>query len=281
MSGVWTIARLTFDGAVRRRVLWALLLLGGAFLALYALGLAVMRGAWEQNTYITNNPQVAETGKNFFLVAGLYAANFLIVMMTVLISIDTLAGEIGNETIQSIAVKPVRRVEIVLGKWLGFAGILAVYIALIAGGVMLLMLLFFGYVAPKPLIGIGILYLESLLLLSLTFLFGTRLSALACGAVAFGLHGVAFIGGWVGQFGTWTFSEGAQDVGRFSQIIMPTEALWRYAAAQMQPPSLGLARFASPFSGGASPGSGIVGYALAFAAIALLLAAWQFHRRDL
>ncbi len=281
MKGVWTIARLTFDGAARRRVLWALLLLGGAFLALYALGLAVVRGAWEENGFVSGNPQLAEVARNFFLMAGLYAANFLIVMMTVLISIDTLAGEINTETIQSIAVKPVRRVEIVLGKWLGFAGILAVYIVLIVGGVMLLVLLFAGYVAPQPLIGIGLLYLESLLLLSLTFLFGTRLSTLACGAVVFGLHGVAFLGGWVGQFGSLLASDGARDIGRFSQAIMPTEALWRYAAAQMQPSFLGLARFASPFSGGASPGSAVVVYAIAFGAIALLLAIGQFNRRDL
>jgi len=287
MTGVWTIARLTFDSAARRRVLWALLLLGGAFLGLYLLGLLALRSGIETarsvigNTLTAEDQRIFEVGLNFVLMAGLYAANFLIVMMTVLISIDTLAGEINNETIQSIAVKPVRRTEIVLGKWLGFAAILAVYILLIAGGAMMLVRLVLGYIAPNPLAGIGIMYLESLMLLGLTFLFGTRLSMLACGAVVFGLHGVAFVGGWVGQFGSMLFSEGARNVGKASQLILPTEGLWRYAAARMQPSFAGLPRFASPFSGGGAPSSDIIGYAVVFGAVALALAVWQFNRRDL
>jgi prolipoprotein diacylglyceryltransferase len=49
----------------------------------------------------------------------------------------------------------------------------------------------------------------------------------------------------------------------------------------MQPSSANLIQFPSPFSGGVSLGGGVVGYAIAFGIIALLLAIWQFHRRDL
>ncbi|HJW84537.1 MAG TPA: ABC transporter permease [Anaerolineae bacterium] len=280
MTGVWTIARLTFDGAARRRVLWALSLLGLAALGLYALGLATVRSGLDSG-FGPDDPRILEAGQNFLMMAGLYAANFLIVMMTVLISLDTLAGEIHNETIQSLAVKPLRRVEIVLGKWLGFAGILGVYIALLDGGIMLLVAAILGYAAPKPLIGIGVMYLESVLLLSLTMLAGSRLSMLAGGAVVFGLHGVAFIGGWVGQFGSLLGSAGATNIGKVANLILPTEGLWRYAAAQMQSSLFGLARFASPFTVGGAPGAEIIVYAAAFSAAALLLAIWQFNRRDL
>jgi ABC-type transport system involved in multi-copper enzyme maturation permease subunit len=283
MMGIWTIARLTFDGAARRRVLWALLLLGVAGLLLYALGLAFVYG--EAEGFIQQDPDspMVQVGLNFFLMAGLYAANFLIVMVTVLISIDTIAGEISNETIQSVAVKPVRRIEIVLGKWLGFAGILGVYSLLMVGGVMLLCRAIMGYAAPKPLVAFGVIYLESLLLLSVAFLGGTRLSTLANGAVVFGLHGLAFIGGWVGQFGALLSSDGARNIGKVSQAIMPTEGLWRYAASEMQPQLGGalLTRFSSPFSAGGAPGSEIISYAILFGAAALLLAVWQFNRRDL
>ena len=59
---------------------------------------------------------------NFLAMAGLYVVNFLVVMMTVLTSVDTLAGEIASGTMQAVATKPLRRFEIVLGKWLGFGG---------------------------------------------------------------------------------------------------------------------------------------------------------------
>jgi hypothetical protein len=81
----------------------------------------------------------------------------------------------------------------------------------------------------------------------------------------------------------------AHNVGKVSQLIMPTEALWRRAAAEMQPVQVGglfgapsgLATALSPFSAGGAPGPEIVTYTLAFGAIALLLALWQFSRRDL
>ena len=44
------------------------------------------------------------------------------------VTADTLAGEISTGTIQAVVAKPVRRVEIVLGKWLGFAALLALYL---------------------------------------------------------------------------------------------------------------------------------------------------------
>jgi hypothetical protein len=37
------IARLTFDEALRRKMIWAVLLLSGIFLALYAFGFQILR----------------------------------------------------------------------------------------------------------------------------------------------------------------------------------------------------------------------------------------------
>ena len=78
---------------------------------------------------------------NFLLMAGMYVVNFLTAMMTVLTSVDTLSGEISSGTIHTLVSKPVRRWEIVLGKWLGFAGMLTLYLLLMAGGVMLIVYL--------------------------------------------------------------------------------------------------------------------------------------------
>lgn len=287
--GIWVIARLTYREAARKRVLWALLLLGLLFLVVYGLGLAAVKGELDEEFTSEGMRQVVPLVENFFLMAGLYAANFLIVMITVLISIGTLAGEIGDGTIQSIAVKPLRRAQIVIGKWLGFAGMLAGYTLLTTGGVMLLAALIMGYNTPNPVLGMSLIYLESLLLLSLTFLGGTRLAPIANGAVAFGLHGLAFIGGWVGQFGVLIGNAAARNVGTVSNLIMPTEGLWRYAAAQMQPTTSGslfgvpirVIQTFSSFSGGGAPGSEIVIYSLIVTILGLAAALWLFERRDL
>jgi ABC-2 type transport system permease protein len=43
--------------------------------------------------------------------------------MATLLGADTLAGEINSGTIQVIVTKPIRRSDVVFGKWLGFAGL--------------------------------------------------------------------------------------------------------------------------------------------------------------
>src|SRR6266542_1385722 len=74
---------------------------------------------------------------NVFMMMGLYAVTFLSIAMAALLGADTLAGEINSGTIQTIATKPIRRADVVLGKWLGFAGLLGLYVLLLGGGIVL------------------------------------------------------------------------------------------------------------------------------------------------
>src|SRR5512147_2968263 len=98
---------------------------------------------------------------SFLLMAGMYVVNMLTAMMTVLTSVDTLSGEIASGTIHTLLSKPIRRWEIVLGKWLGFAGMLTLYLLLMAGGVMALIFLDSGYLAPHPWRALVLMWLNS------------------------------------------------------------------------------------------------------------------------
>ena len=64
------------------------------------------------------------------LMIGLYTCDLLAVVLTILTSIDTLAGEISSGTIHAIATKPIARWQIVAGKYLGFVGMIIVYVVL-------------------------------------------------------------------------------------------------------------------------------------------------------
>jgi hypothetical protein len=70
-----------------------------------------------------------------------------------------------------------------------------------------------------------------------------------------------------------THSERAINVGIVASIVMPTEALWRRAAFEMQSP-LAAALHISPFANEAIPSAGMVSYAALYMAVALLLADW-------
>ncbi|NOH04704.1 MAG: ABC transporter permease [Chloroflexi bacterium] len=164
------------------------------------------------------------------MLAGLYAATFLSAAMGALLGADTLSGEIISGTIQTIVSKPVRRSDVVLGKWLGFAILLAVYSLLMSGGTVLSVWLQSGYAPRNVLQGLSLIYLEALLIMTIALSCSSFLSGLATGGVVFGLYGLSFIGGWVEQIGSYLQNETAIRVGIVTSLIIPSESLWRRAA---------------------------------------------------
>ena len=279
------IARLTFLEAIRRRILLSAFLLGVAFLILYSVGFYLMRQeAVPINPRSEISSAIFKSGlDNFLTLAGLYAVNFLAIAMGALVSADTLAGEIGSGTIQALVTKPVRRAEIVLGKWLGFAGLLALYLVLMVGGVMAVAYVLDGYVVPNVISGIALIYLEALLVMSVTLMCSSMFSTLATGGVIFGLYGIAFIGGWVEQFGALLQNQAAVNIGVVSSLIIPSEALWRRAAYEMTPPLaqvLGVS-FSGPMLTVSVPSDVQIVYAVGYLVIALAIGVRVFAKRDL
>jgi ABC-type transport system involved in multi-copper enzyme maturation permease subunit len=267
---------LTFHEARRRKMVLAALAMGGLFLLLYGVGVSLIdRNLQEERV---SGAQLSFT-YNLLLIAGLYVVHFLTVMLAIFASVDTIAGEIATHTIQTLVTKPVRRWQIVLGKWLGYAGMMLLYLALLGGGIFLTMYLLVGYMPANPLAGLLLLMLEALVLLSLSMLGGTRFSTLTNGVLLFMLYGLAFIGAWVEQIGALLQSHAAVNVGIVTSLLLPVEALWRRASYLMQPPLL--SSIPSPFSGTSPPSEAMVIYAALYAAAALGLAMLVFSRRDL
>jgi Cu-processing system permease protein len=275
------MAGVTFREAARKKVLWMALLAGSAFLALFGTGLHFQLKDFASRT----NPLLARQGVDALLMVGLYAVDLLAVVMTVLTSVDTLSGEIDSGTIQAVATKAITRSELLVGKWVGFVGMLTLYVVLMVGGITtltyLMSLHFLGGVAAHHLLrGISLIWLECVLVLSVTFMFGTSFSTLTNGVLALGMHGIAFIGGWIEQAGALTQSPRAVNVGIAASLLMPSESLWRRAAFEMQSPVVGAVGF-SPFSNASVPSGAMVGYAGVYLAVVLVLALRRFGRRDL
>jgi Cu-processing system permease protein len=272
------IIKLTVREAQRRKLLWAAVALGVVFVALFGVGFHFVYQEVQRQTQLYG-AELRVFG-NFFLTAGLYVINFLAVMMAVLTSVGTLSGEIGSHTIQSLATKPIRRWEIVVGKWIGYAAMLAVYLIGLSGGVMLVVYLVAGYVPQNWLGTIAFLVLESWVILTVAILGGTLMSTIANGVVAFMLYGIAFAGGWVEQIGSLMQSETAVNIGIVTSLILPSEAIWRRAAYLMQP-SLIRNLPSNPFTTASVPSPAMVVYAGVYIVGLLGLALWVFGRRDL
>src|SRR6185295_8934680 len=116
--------------------------------------------------------------RNAVTLAGLFAASRLLVITAVLLPVDTLSGEIASGVIQTLAAKPIRRAEIVLGKWLGHWLVMVGYFALLAGGVLLVARTIAHFTPPHVERGLPLMVLEATVLLSLSVAGGTKLSTI-------------------------------------------------------------------------------------------------------
>ncbi len=283
--GALTISNLTFREAWRQKIFWMALVLGIAFLILFGIGFHFsLREITQNSREVARGPAalkiLTHEVSGLFLILGLFAINFMIVMMSALTSVATISGEISSHTIQTIAAKPIRRWEILIGKLLGQSIMLLVYVVFMAGGLILEVYVMTGYLPPHILAGVALMLLEGLIVFSITFLGGTYVSTLANGVLVFMLYGIAFAGSWVEQIGAALQSETAIQVGIVASLIMPSDAMWRIASDLMQPALVSRIQFPliNLFS---KPSPAMIAYAGVYVAVLIALALRQFSKRDL
>jgi Cu-processing system permease protein len=275
--GTWIMAGITFREAARRKILWTALIAGLAFLAVFAIGLRIQIDDFQGAPVI---PFLRYEILSGMLMVGLYAVDLLAVVMAILTSVDTVSGEITSGTIHAIATKPISRWQVLVGKWLGFIGMIAAYIAIMFGGTIAVGYWVGGVVPQHPVRGALLVFLECILALTVTFMFGTWFSTLTNGVLVLGLHGLAFLGGWMEQMSGFTQSSHLVMLGIASSLIMPSESIWRRAAFEMQSPLAGSLQF-SPFADVSLPSPAMIGYACAYLLVALGIGIYHFNQRDL
>jgi Cu-processing system permease protein len=275
--GVWIMAGITFREAARKKILWTALLAGTAFLLVFGIGLHFQVGDFRNSSV---PPFLRYQVVSAMLMIGLYTVDLLAVVMTTLTSVDTISGEITSGTIHAIATKPLARWQILIGKWLGFAAMSGAYVAIMFWGAIAEGYWIGGVMAQHPVRGSLLVFLECIVALSVTFMFGTWFSTLTSGVITLGLLGVAFLGGWLEQMSGFTEGSRLAMVGIVSSLIMPSEAVWRRAAFEMESPLAGSLQF-SPFADISIPSVAMIGYACVYLFLALAIAVYHFGERDL
>ncbi|MGH9468522.1 MAG: ABC transporter permease subunit [Terriglobales bacterium] len=271
------IALTTLQQAARRKLVGFGLLIAVAFLILYGLG-------WHLSVAgVTLQPFASRAAHVFFLQLGLYAADLLVAVVAILVASDALAADIASGAIHTLLSKPLARWQLLLGKWLGLVLLLTALEALLFGGVLGLSFAFAHLGAAHAAHALLLLWVEMVLLVSLTLLWSTRLPALASGVISLGLFGIAFLGGWIEQWGSFTVHAHAVLVGIVSSLILPTEALWHRASFEMQSPLMSLlsSSIGDPFTSQSVPSHLMIVYAAAYTLVALGLAILSFERLDL
>jgi len=115
---IWAVARTTLREAVRTRTAGVILV---TVLAVVVVSPFALRGTGAL-------PERVQLVLNY----SLSAAGFLLSILTVFLATSSLAGDIREKRIETIATKPVRRWQIVVGKWVGVM-LLNVALVVVAG----------------------------------------------------------------------------------------------------------------------------------------------------
>jgi Cu-processing system permease protein len=277
MTDILTIARLTLFDARRKRILVAAILCGVAFLVVFATGVSLASREIVRRPFSFVERQGLLV---MFSLSGLYAANFLSVLFSVLLPVDAISGEIDSGVMQTLASKPVRRADVVLGKWLGHWIIVAAYVVAICGGVLMVVWVISGFVPPNIVTAISLMLLEVTLLMTVSVAGGTRFSTVTNGIASLGFYGVAFIGGWVEQIGSIGGIQSARTLGIVVSLLSPADSLWRLGSYHLQPSSF---RDLGPlmFSSASVSSPLMVWWAGAFTVLMLVVAVRSFEQRQL
>jgi ABC-type transport system involved in multi-copper enzyme maturation permease subunit len=274
-----TVAHLTLKDARRRRILSAASICALAFLVVFWVATYFAYRGMESTPRV---PFIVRQGLLASLtIVGLYATNFLCVLLAILLPVDTLAGEIDSGVMQTLASKPVRRADIVVGKWIGHSLLVAVYLLVVAGGVLLAARVVTGYVALDTGRMLLVMLFEAVLLVTASIAGGTRLSTVTNGVIVLGWYGIAFVGGWLEQVGAVAGIAGLRNVGIVASLISPADALWRFASFTMVPAAARGIGPAGLFTGVSVPSVWMLWWAGGFAAVLLGWAVRSFDRRAL
>ena len=279
------VARLTFDEALRRKLIWAVLLLSTIFLALYAFGFQLLRDDLaefdHQRGGAPNQALPYDVQAGAMVLLGLYTVNFLAGVMTIFAAVGAIASEIESGTLHAIIPKPLARWEIIAGKYLGFFAMIAVYLALMVSSIVLISRFIGDYTPPNILRGLILLVLVSSILLSLTMLGSTIFSTMANGVIVFMLYGMALTGGLVEQIGNALDNDTMVKIGILTSVVVPSDSIWKRASYVFQPSVAVDFLGPSPFGTAAPPSDLAVRYAVVYCVTLVIASMLIFRRRDI
>jgi ABC-type transport system involved in multi-copper enzyme maturation permease subunit len=287
MPPVLVIARLTIQEASRRRLLLALMIL-----TLIVVGFS----AWGFHKITTVNRAngtplpAAEvdliTSQLLIVVTFMYSG--VLALSAAVVAAPLISSEVESGLLLSILARPVRRSEVVIGKWLGLAVLVAVYAAGSAFLELAAVDWATGYVPPHPTELVIYVGAEGLALLSLGLLMSTRLSGITGGVIALVAWLMGWIGGIVGDIGTGLQNTAIENVGIISHLVLPTDGLWRGAIYAMEPDVMiaqlraaGTIGRANPFAQVDPPPAGFLLWVVVWFALMLGLSIWSFRTREI
>jgi ABC-type transport system involved in multi-copper enzyme maturation permease subunit len=286
---IWTITRLTIRETSRRKLLLALLVLTLAVIGLTLFGVSKLKTISSGGESLT--PLEIKTVTSQILILVMFMFSFVLALSAVFVAAPQISGDVESGIALAILTRPLSRADVVMGKWLGLTGLVSSYIA---GAIVVELIgikLLTDYQPPDPVMLVIYLVGETVVLMTLALLISTRLSGMTGGVIALGAFGISWIGGIAGSVGQAFANDTITHIGTMTQLLLPTDGLWRGAVYSLEPASMIMlfraagtaarAASANPFFEPSGPPLPYVAWVLAWIAGMLALTVYSFRRREI
>lgn len=280
---VATIAALTLREASRRRAVLALASLTVVLLVLSWWGFSRLAAA-SGDARLTSGE--ARLTASIVLNLVMFGISLIAALGTAFLAGPTLAGEAESGIALAMLARPIRRSEVLLGKWLGLVGFGTAFVIVAGLAQCMIVRVTIDYWPPEPVVALALLAAQTVVLLTLALLLSTTVSPMASGVVAVGLFGATWIAGVVSGIGASLNNVSVERIGTVSRMLLPTDGLWRGAMRAFQDPSAllelgGSNAEAFPFLSAAPLTVTYLVWAAVWVAMVWGLAAASFQRKDL
>ncbi|HUY25756.1 MAG: ABC transporter permease [Candidatus Dormiibacterota bacterium] len=229
----WVIAALTWRELVRRKLVLALLGLSAIVIGLTGWGFSRVPHLHLDGQLLTQGEIHSAAAQLLLLVMFMFS--FVLALTSAFLAAPAIAGELESGVAQGLLARPLRRRELVLGRWLGLSLTIAVYTLVSTTLEFILVNWTTGYLPPQPVAAEAALLVEGLILLTFTLALSTRISAITAGVIAVIAFGTMWLGGVAGAFGQVFHNAAISNVGVVTHFLLPTDGLWHAAVYAMEP----------------------------------------------
>lgn len=287
LAPVLTFAMLTMWEASRRKLLLAVLVLTVLVVGATGWGFAEIAHSTGPGGQPLGEVQVRLiASQTLILVTFLFAA--VLALMSVLVAAPSISGDVESNTVLALLARPVRRSELVLGKWLGLATLVVMYTVGSAVLELVVVDVATGYVPPSPVELMAYVAAIGLVLTTMALLLSTRLAGMTAAIIPLICYFVAWVGGILGGIGQAIGNNPLIAAGVVSRLLLPTDGLWRAAVYAMEPASIvaglraaGPLNAANPFAVSDGPAVPFLLWTALWFAAVIGLTLWSFRRREI
>jgi Cu-processing system permease protein len=285
VTDIAVIAGYALRESLRRKVFLIVLLLSGAFLALYGIGV------WRAFRDTTGFVSPEEIGLDPAVVTGatvlglaMFATLFLGTVLAIFLTLGVVRGDAERGLLQPLVVRPVGRTSLLVARFLAAAAVCAFYVAVLFSAETLITGLIGGW-WPDHVVLAGCELAGAVAVVVALSLFGSVfLSATANGIAVFMVFGSGLVGGLLAQIGRAIGSDTLRSIGRWVSWALPFEALYQDSLHVITSGTSGFARFAlelGPFGGSVGGGVGVRLWAVAYLVLVGTACLAAFSRKDL